>query len=85
MTHLEDKHTHIHVESKFDVHTSDDTYYAISSRHLQTAFYLLVLGYVLAFVCFVTVIMGHLYTSKGREQKCTSSWKVYVVKHNYVN
>jgi hypothetical protein len=34
--------------------TFDDTYCAINIRHLQTAFYLLVLGYILVVVCFVT-------------------------------
>jgi len=46
----------LNVESKLDVPTFDDTYYAISVIHLQTAFYLLMLGYVLACACFVTEI-----------------------------
>jgi hypothetical protein len=50
----------------------DDTNYAISIRHLQTAFYLLMLGYVLGVVCFVTEIMWHRYRSKGRRQKRVS-------------
>jgi hypothetical protein len=54
------------IESKLDVPTFDDTYYTISIRHLQTAFYLLMLGYVLAVVCFVTEIMWHRYRQKGR-------------------
>ena len=45
------------IESKLDVHTFDDTYYSISIRHLQTSFYILMLGYVLAVACFVTEIM----------------------------
>jgi len=49
-----------------------DTCYAISIRHLQTAFYLLMLGYVLAVVCFVTEIMWYLYRSKGRRRTSTS-------------
>jgi hypothetical protein len=54
------------LESKLDVPTFADTYYAINIGHLQTAFYLLVLGYVLAVVCFATEIMWHRYRSKGR-------------------
>jgi hypothetical protein len=44
----------IKMESKLDIPTFADTYYAISIGQLQTAFYLLILGYVLAVVCFVT-------------------------------
>ena len=47
--------------SKFDIPTPADTYYAISIRQLQTAFYLLMLGYVFAVVCFVAEIMWHRY------------------------
>jgi len=43
----------------------DDTYTAFGVRHLQTAFYLLMLGYVLAFACFVIEIMWHRYRSSG--------------------
>jgi len=35
----------------------DDTYTVFVIRNLQTAFYFLMLGYVLAFVGFVTEIM----------------------------
>ena len=52
--------------SKLDNPTFADTYYVINIRHLQTAFYLLMLGYALAVVCFVTEIMWHRYRSKGR-------------------
>jgi hypothetical protein len=65
------------LESKFDFPTSADTYYAISIRHLQTAFYLLMLGYVLAVVCFVTEIMWHRYRSKGRGQTNIALWNVH--------
>jgi hypothetical protein len=58
-------------ESKLDVPTSYDTYYALNITHLQTAFYLLMLGYVLAVVCFVTEMLWHCYWSKGRGRKCT--------------
>jgi hypothetical protein len=44
--------------------SSDDTYYAINVSHLQTAFYLLMLGYVLAVACFVSQIMWHRYRSQ---------------------
>jgi hypothetical protein len=60
------------MESQLDIPTFADTYYAISIRHLQTAFYVLMLGYVLAFVCFVTEIMWHRYRSKGHGPTGTS-------------
>jgi hypothetical protein len=60
------------METKLDVPTFADTYYAINIGYLQTAFYLLMLGYVLAVVCFVTEIMWHRYRSKGRGQAATS-------------
>jgi hypothetical protein len=53
------------LESKLDVPTFDDTYYTINVRHLRTAFYFLILGYVLAVVCCVTEIMWHRYRSRG--------------------
>jgi len=56
------------LEHVLNFSTSDDTYYAISVRHLQTSFYLLMLGYVLSVLCFVTEIMWHCYWSKGRGQ-----------------
>jgi hypothetical protein len=49
--------------SRYHSHTFADTYYAITISHLRTAFYLLMLGYVLAVVCFVTEIMWHSYRS----------------------
>jgi len=60
------------IESKLDVPTFDDTYYDINIIHLQTAFYFLMLGYVLAGVCFVTEIMWHRYRSKRRGPTGTS-------------
>jgi hypothetical protein len=42
----------------------DDTYTVFGIRHLQTAFYLLMLGYLLSVVCFVTENMWHCYKSK---------------------
>ena len=41
----------------------DDTYTVFGVRHLQTAFYLLMVGYVLALACFVTEVMWHHYKS----------------------
>ena len=55
-----------------DAFAFDDTYTALSVTHLQTAFYLLMLGYVLAVVCFVTEIMLHRYKTKGCELKSPS-------------
>ena len=52
------------LESINDSPTFDNSYFDISISHLQTAFYLLMLGYVLALVCFVTEIMWHSYRSK---------------------
>ena len=54
------------LESKFVSSTSNDTYYAISIRQLQTVFYLLLLGYAVAVTCFVAEILWHFYRSKGR-------------------
>ena len=45
------------LESKLGSPTSADTYCAVSVRQLQAALCLLMLGYVLAVVCFVTEIM----------------------------
>jgi hypothetical protein len=60
------------MESKLDVPTFADTYYVISIGHLQTAFYLLILGYVLAVGCFVSELMWHRYRSKVRGTTGTS-------------
>jgi hypothetical protein len=58
--------------SKLDIPTPADTYYVINIRHLQSPFYLLMLGHVLAVVCFVTEIMWHRYRSKGHGPTGTS-------------
>jgi hypothetical protein len=42
------------INSRSKSYTSADTYSAISISHLQMAFYLLMLGYVLAVAGFVT-------------------------------
>jgi len=47
----------------------NDTYTAFGVRHLQTAFYLLLLGYVSAVVCFFTEIMWHHCRTKWCEPK----------------
>jgi hypothetical protein len=57
---------------EFNIPISDDKYFVFSANHLQTAFYLLILGYVLAGACFVTENMWHHYSSKGRERTSTS-------------
>jgi hypothetical protein len=49
---------------QFNSPTFDNKYYDISVSHLQTVFYLLMLGYVLALASFVTEIMWHRYISK---------------------
>jgi hypothetical protein len=60
------------VKSKFHSPTFDDTYCAISVSHLQTVFYLLLLGYLLAFACVVTEMLWHIYRSKWRGLTDTS-------------
>jgi hypothetical protein len=52
-------------ETEINFTTFDDNYFVFGVSHLLTAFYLLMLGYVLAVVCFVTEIMWHRYRSKG--------------------
>ena len=47
-----------------DVTEFDDTYTVFGIRHLQTAFYLLMVGHVLAFASFMIEIMWHRYMSK---------------------
>jgi hypothetical protein len=60
------------IQSEFNFPTSDEEYFVFGVSHLQTAFYLLMLGYVLAVVCFVTEIMWHRYRSEGCERTSTS-------------
>jgi len=59
-------------ETEYNFLSSDDNYFVFGVSHLQTAFYLLMLGYVLAVACFVTEIMWRCYRSKGRKQTYTS-------------
>jgi hypothetical protein len=60
------------VQTKFDFNMFDDTYLAMNIRPMQTALYFLMLGYVLAVVCFVTEIMWHRYMSRVCEPTGTS-------------
>jgi hypothetical protein len=60
------------MESKFNSPTFADTYAATSIRNLQTVFYLLMIGYALAVVCFVIEIMWHRYWTKRRGPTSTS-------------
>jgi hypothetical protein len=53
---------------QFNSSAFDNRYYDISVSHLETVFYLLMLGYVLALACFVTEIMWHRYVSKWYKQ-----------------
>jgi hypothetical protein len=51
-------------ESKFDYPALEYSYSAINISQLQTAFYILMLGYIVALVCFVIEIVWHCYMSK---------------------
>jgi hypothetical protein len=53
------------VKSMFNSPTFADTYAAIIISHLQTVFYLLLLGHVLAVASFVTEIMWHRCRSEA--------------------
>ena len=55
--------------------TFADTHTAISIRHLQTVFYLLLLGYVFSLACLVGEIMWHRYRSRGRRTSVTDGHK----------
>jgi len=55
-----------------DVPPFDDTYTAFGVMHMQTAFYLLFLGYILTVVCFVSEILWHRHRTKICEPKGTS-------------
>jgi hypothetical protein len=60
------------LDSQFNSPTFADTYTAISISHLQTVFYLLLFGYVLAVAFFVAEIMWHRCRSKRSEPNSTS-------------
>jgi hypothetical protein len=78
-THMQKPYFYkIKMDSKFNSPTYTDTYTAISISHLQTVFYLLLLGYVLALASLVTEIMWHHSGSKRHKpngisfcQECT--------------
>ena len=54
------------IEPEVSSPTFDKTYSVFGFRQLQTAFYFLMLGYVLAVVCFVTKIIWCCFRSKKR-------------------
>jgi hypothetical protein len=65
--HIKKRRFHkLKVESKVDVPTIDDTYYAITISHLQAAFYFLMLGYILAVAFLLTEIMCYRYSKMWR-------------------
>jgi hypothetical protein len=71
--HLKEKSfDKLKILSMLDGPNFDITYSPMSIIHLQTVFYFLMLGYVLAVVCFTTEIMWHRYRSKGPEPTGTS-------------
>jgi hypothetical protein len=47
-----------------DILAPHDTFSTLGVSQLQTAFYLLMLGYVLTLACLVTEIVWHRYRSK---------------------
>jgi hypothetical protein len=60
VTHIKKRDFHMEkIVSIGDDFVSYDTYIVFGVRHLQTAFYFLMLGYVLAFACFVSEIMWY--------------------------
>jgi len=70
LTHIKKRDFHKEIQlSMSDAFAFDDTYTVFGIRHLQTAFYLLMLGYVLAVVCFMTEIMWHRCRSKSENQQ----------------
>jgi hypothetical protein len=60
------------IQTELNFPTANDKYSVYTVSHLQTAFCLLMLGYVLAVACFVTEIMWHRYRSKGRKGTSTA-------------
>jgi hypothetical protein len=64
VTHIKKRDFHKErILSIWDAFVSYDTYAVFGFRHLQTAFYFLMLGYALALVCFFIEIMWHRYMS----------------------
>jgi hypothetical protein len=60
------------IQTEYNSPSSDDKYFVFGVSHLQTAFYVLILGYVLAVACFVTEIMWHRYRSKVCDRTSTA-------------
>jgi hypothetical protein len=56
----------------FDSTPFDDSYSAFGVQQLQTVFYLLMLGYLVALACFLIEIMWHRYRSNGRRSTSIS-------------
>jgi hypothetical protein len=54
------------IETEFKSSTVDDTQSVLGVRQVQTAFYFLMLGCVLALACFVTLILCCHFRSKKR-------------------
>ena len=72
VTHIKKRDFHKEkIVSVWDAFVLYDTYTVFGIGHLQTAFYLLMLGYVVALASFVIEIMWHRYMSKGSKQTCT--------------
>jgi hypothetical protein len=53
-------------QTKYNSANLADSYTAVSIAQLQTPFYILLLGYILAFACFVIEMLWHCYKSKRR-------------------
>jgi len=51
-------------QTEYNFPNSDDNYFVFGVSHLQTAFYLLLLGYAMAVACFVSEIMWRGYRSE---------------------
>jgi hypothetical protein len=72
VTHIKKRDFHKEkIGSNWDAFVVDDIYTAFGVKHLQTAFYFLMLGCVLALVCFVIEIMWYRYLSMGSKPTCT--------------
>jgi hypothetical protein len=66
VTHIKKRDFHKEkIMSIWNDFASYDTYTVFGVGHLQTVFYFLMLGYVLALVCFVIEIMWHRHMSMG--------------------
>ena len=66
LTHIKKRDFHKEIIfSMSNAFAFDDTFTVLGVRHLKTAFYLLVMGYVLAFACFVAEVLLRRYMSKG--------------------